>query len=361
MKKVYNFFAGPAMIPVEVMQQAHQEFLNWNNMGLSIMEISHRSNEFIDLTKKIEKELRELLNVPSDYHVLFLHGGARGQFSAIPMNLLDQYQKVAYIRTGAWSALAVDEAKSFAPVEIIADSELHHYLTIPPESEWKDFQDAAYLYYCDNETVHGIEFPYVPSKGKVPLVADMSSNLFSRSIDIEKFDLIYACAQKNFGMAGITLVIVSDKLLNRKPMHTTPHIFRYDMQTKQESMCNTPPTYPWYMTGLILNWIKKQGGVVKMEEKNRVKAKKLYDYIDGHSFYKNSVDPKYRSRMNVVFQLTNSELENKFVSEAEKNGLLGLKGHRSVGGIRASIYNAMTEEGVDTLINFMQNFERQYG
>jgi phosphoserine aminotransferase len=361
MKQTFNFSAGPAMIPVEVMRQAHDEFLNWHGMGVSIMEISHRSNEFIEVAKQAELDLRDVLNIPKNYHVLFLPGGARTQFSTIPMNLLDSYSQVAYVHSGLWSGYAIHDAKNYGPINIVADAEPFEFLTIPSQTQWKNFDDAAYLYYADNETVHGLEFNEVPDVGSVPIVVDMSSNLLSRPIDVSRYGLIYACAQKNIGMAGITIVIISDELINRKPMVTTPNMFKYKLQVESESMYNTPPTYSWYMTGLVLQWVKQQGGVQVMAERNQRKANKLYQFIDQHSFYQNKVDLKYRSRMNVVFQLPSKNLENEFVKQSEQAGLIGLKGHRCVGGIRASIYNAMPEKGVDLLIEFMQGFEQQYG
>lgn len=361
MTQTYNFNAGPAMIPVEVMQKAHDEFLDWQNMGVSIMEISHRSKEFIEVAKQVERDLRDLLVIPDDYHVLFLPGGARTQFSTIPMNLLDKYDRIAYVRSGLWSGYAIDEARCYADVKVVADAEPFNYLTIPPQTEWQDFEDMAYLYYADNETVHGLEFNYVPDAGHVPLVVDMSSNLLSRPIDVSQYGLIYACAQKNIGMAGITIVIISDELMQRKPLAATPNMFRYQVQADNESMYNTPPTYSWYMTGLVLQWLKQQGGLSAMAERNQRKAEKLYQFIDQHDFYQNKVDHDFRSRMNVVFQLPSVALENDFVKQSEKAGLIGLKGHRCVGGIRASIYNAMPEKGVDILIEFMREFERQHG
>lgn len=360
-QKVYNFNAGPAMLPEDVMQQARAEFLDWHGTGMSVMEISHRSDEFIAIAQESEKDLREILNIPSNYHVLFLHGGGRSQFAMVPMNLIGQYKKAAYIQTGIWGKLSIEEARRFCAVDIIADAEPTRFTTIPDISTWKSLDAAAYLSYVDNETVNGVEFPFVPNiREDVPLVCDMSSNILSREIDISKFGLIYACAQKNMGIAGVTIVILRDDLLQREPMQPIPSMFEYRQHVDKESMLNTPPVYPWYMAGLIFKWMKAQGGVAALEKRNAHKAKKLYDYLEKTSFYSNPVEPRYRSRMNVIFTLPTKELDDHFVQEADKIGLNGLRGHRYLGGIRVSMYNAMPEAGIDALIAFMEDFETRY-
>lgn len=367
MHRVYNFSAGPAILPEAVLKKAQQELLDWNGSGMSVTEVSHRSEAFVELTKKAEKDLREILNIPNNYKVLFMHGGGRGQFAMVPMNLLGSYKKASYVITGVWSEIAAKEASQYGSVEIVANSTENGFTAIPPQEQWKSFKDAAYLHFVDNETMNGVEFPYVPNVSNVadaqntPLACDMSSNILSRPIEIEKFGVIYACAQKNLAPAGITLVIIREDLLERQPIATTPSIFRYKVQSEQDSMLNTPTTFSWYIAGLVFEWIKEQGGIHKLAEINLRKSKKLYDYIDQSGFYKNPVDPKYRSRMNVVFRLPNEKLDSQFVKEAEQRGLTNLKGHRVVGGIRASIYNAMPETGVDALIDFMQEFLKKNG
>lgn len=347
------------MIPVEVMRQAQQEFLDWNGMGVSVMEISHRSKEFKVIAEESKQDCRELLNISDDYEILFLHGGARSQFAMIPMNLMGDNKKAAYMQTGIWSELAVKEASRYCQPDIVVHGDATHYRSIPEPKAWGDFSNAAYLYYVDNETVHGIEFPYVPDSGDVPLVCDMSSNIMSRLVDVSKFGLIFACAQKNLGQAGITLVIIRKDLLKRKKMPFTPSMFDYALQAENDSMLNTSPTYSWYMLGLVLKWLKKQGGLTAMAERNNRKAKKLYDFIDQHDFYSNPVEKAFRSRMNVVFNLADKTLEERFLKEAKAAGMMGLEGHRYVGGMRASIYNAMPEEGVDMLIDFMKTFSER--
>lgn len=361
MTRVYNFSAGPAMLPREVMQQAQEEFLDWQGLGASVMEISHRSNEFSQLGKESEQDLRDLLNIPNNYRIIFIPGGGRGQFSMVPMNLLNGYHKAAYVHTGIWGTHASEEAARYCEVDVVASDEANRYTRITPQSEWKPFQDAAYLHYVDNETVNGVEFSFVPETGTVPLVSDMSSNLLTRPFDITQYGLIYACAQKNIGPAGVTIVIIRDDLLQREPLTTTPCMYRYHLHVENDSLYNTAPTYPWYISSLVLKWIKRQGGVSVMSERNQRKSSKLYAFIDQSDFYNNPVDLAARSRMNVPFTLENDKFDTLFLEEADKNGLMGLKGHRFVGGMRASIYNAMPEEGVDTLISFMREFERKHG
>lgn len=360
--RVYNFSAGPAALPDEVMQQAQQEFLNYNGMGVSVMEISHRGSEFIAIAEQAEKDLRDLLSVPTNYKVLFLHGGAQGQFAAVPMNLLGGHnKKVDYIYTGVWSKLAIAEAKKYAEVNVAASSETQGFTTIPDFAEWKVTPGAAYLHYCDNETVNGVEFDYVPAiSSDTPLVVDVSSNVLSKPLDVSKFGVIYGGAQKNIGPAGMAIVIVRDDLLHQA-MPITPSIWNYAEQAEKGSMRNTPPTFVWYMAGLGFQWLKQQGGVTAMANINARKAKKLYAFIDRYpDFYQNKIVPRYRSRMNVVFHLPTEELNQQFCAEAKKAGLFGLKGHYTVGGIRASIYNAISEDAVDALLDFMEVFVKKF-
>lgn len=352
----FNFSAGPAMMPAEVMQQVQKEFLNWRDLGVSVAEISHRSQSFIELAKQIEHDLRELLHVPKNYHLLFLPGGARLQFSAIPMNLIDHFKRAAYVRTGHWGKCAAEEASRYVEVKTIASSESNNNTAIPAQNTWEDFSDCAYLHYVDNETIHGVEFDFIPDAKNVPLICDMSSNFLSRPVDISKFGLIYACSQKNIGIAGITVVIIRDDLLQRKQHAALPSIMNYALQAKHDSMLNTPPTFIWYFSGLVFQWLKKQGGLTAVAERNAEKSQKLYDYLDSQHFYQNPVSKKYRSRMNVIFKLPTPELDTAFIQFAAENNLIGLKGHRILGGIRASIYNAMPMEGVLQLIACMKTF-----
>lgn len=354
--RVYNFSAGPAALVDEVMLKAHDEFLNYHGMGVSVMEFSHRSAEFDDIAQRAEKDLRDLMSIPSNYKVLFLHGGAQGQFAALPMNLLNKNKKVDYINTGIWSELAIEAARKYGEVNIAGTSEPQGFTTIPDQSEWKVNSSSAYMHYCDNETINGVEFDYIPDVGDVPLVCDMSSSILSKPVDVSKFGLIYAGAQKNIGPAGLAVVIIREDLLG-DPMPITPPILDYTIQTDRGSMRNTPPTFVWYMAGLGFQWLKEKGGVEKMAEVNARKAKKLYDCVEQYpDFYTCKIEPRYRSKMNVVFQLPTKELDVKFVEEGKKAGLFGLKGHKKVGGVRASIYNAMPEEGVDALVKFMEAF-----
>ncbi|MFW0072759.1 MAG: 3-phosphoserine/phosphohydroxythreonine transaminase [Coxiella-like endosymbiont] len=360
MSRIYNFSAGPAMIPEEILSTVRDELLNWHGVGISIMEVPHRGEEFKQVVEESECDFRDLLAIPKNYQVLFLQGGARLQFSMVPMNLLETYKKAVYIASGVWSELAIKEAKIYCDVHLAANSKNLLYTGIPDQVEWDIPDNAAYFYYVDNETINGIEFHYVPSTS-LPLVCDMSSNLLSRPSDISRYGLIFACAQKNLGLAGLTLVIIREDLLRRKPLPLTPSYLRYSLHAKGHSLLNTPPTFAWYMSGLIFKWLKEQGGVRAMEKQNIRKADKLYAVIDKSDFYHNSIDPQYRSRMNVIFTLVDENLDELFLKEARKNGLANLKGHRLLGGMRASIYNAMPEEGVDALITFMQQFEKQHG
>ena len=361
MTRVYNFSAGPAMLPEEVLQQAREEMLDWRGSGMSVMEMSHRGKEFMSIAQQAESDLRELLAVPDDYKVLFLQGGASSQFAMVPLNLLAGKDKADYLRTGSWSKKAIAEAKRYCTVNVVADSEDEGSFTrVPREDELSFSSDAAYVHYTPNETIEGVEFPYVPDSGSLPLVADMSSTILSRPVDVSRFGIIYAGAQKNIGPAGLTVVIVREDLMG-SPLPGTPTMFNYKVHADSGSMYNTPPTYGWYLAGLVFDWIKCRGGLAAMAEVNRRKAQKLYAAIDASDFYHNPVDPACRSWMNVPFTLADASLDGVFLDEAKAAGLLTLKGHRSVGGMRASIYNAMPEEGVDALVAFMAEFERRHG
>ncbi|MFA0052850.1 3-phosphoserine/phosphohydroxythreonine transaminase [Vibrio breoganii] len=357
MDAIYNFSAGPAGLPKAVMELAQKEFVDWNGMGRSVMEISHRSKEFIAVAEAAERDLRELLQVPSNYKILFCQGGARAQFSAVPMNLLGQATKACYVDGGYWANSAIAEANKYCEVQTVdAKTERDGKAAIAPASSWLIDDDAAYVHYCPNETIDGIEINDFPVTDK-PIVADMSSTILSRQIDVSKFGVIYAGAQKNIGPAGITLVIVRDDLLDLAS-DILPSTLSYKLLDEKESMYNTPPTYAWYLSGLVFKWLKSIGGIAEMEQRNRNKASALYKAIDDSDFYKNDVHPDNRSLMNVPFQLAKPELDALFLEQAEAKGLVALKGHRAVGGMRASIYNAMTEEGVNALVAFMSEFEK---
>ena len=359
-RKVYNFSAGPAVLPTEVLETAQREMLDWHGSGMSVMEMSHRGKEYVGIANEAEKDLRELLNIPSNYKVLFLQGGATLQFSMIPMNCLRGKKEADYVNTGIWSKKAIAEAKRYCKVNVVAELENENgILRVPRQESWRTNSNAAYLHYCANETIGGVAFDFVPQCGSIPVVADMSSTILSQPIDIESFSLIYAGAQKNIGPAGLTIVIVKDDLIGNA-LDFSPSLFDYKEQAKAESAINTPPTYGVYIAGLVFKWLKEQGGLIAMAEKNERKAKKLYDFIDDNNFYSNPVEKSCRSKMNVPFTLANADLDQVFLDEAKKQGLLNLKGHRSVGGMRASIYNAMPEEGVDALVSFMENFAKQH-
>lgn len=360
MSRVYNFSPGPAMLPEEILQQARAELLDWQGMGASVMEVSHHSPEFKQMIATIEADFRELHSIPANYKVLFLQGGGRSQFSMVPLNLLRGKTTADYLDIGIWSNMAMTEARRYCAPRLVASSKEQDYTLIPAQSEWQCNPNAAYFHYVDNETINGIEFPDIPEVGAVPLVADMSSNILSRVIDISRFALIYAAAQKNAGPAGITLVIVREDLLGQA-LPITPMMFDYALHAKAGSLYNTPPTFTWYMVGLMFQWLKRQGGVAAIEKINARKAEKLYRYIDSTDFYHCKIEPSYRSRMNVVFRLFDEKLNDAFLQQARAAGLSGLKGHSLVGGMRASLYNAMPEVGVDALIGFMRDFERQFG
>ena len=360
MARVYNFSAGPAAIPQEVLEQAQAELLDWRGSGMSVMEMSHRGKEFMSIAQKAEADLREIMAIPSNYKVLFLQGGASSQFALIPMNLLNGKTTADYINTGAWSKKAIGEAKHFCEVNIAATTEGTKFTTTPTQEELQLNSGAAYVHYTPNETIGGVEFPYIPDTGNVPLVADLSSTILSRPVDVSKFGLIYAGAQKNIGPAGMAVVIIRDDLLGLAGDNIAS-MFDYKVHAESESMYNTPPTYTWYIAGLVFDWIKRKGGLNAMAQINERKANNLYAAIDGSDFYANPVEIKSRSWMNVPFTLADAGLDATFLVEAKEAGLVTLKGHRSVGGMRASIYNAMPEEGVDALIEFMRDFEKRHG
>ncbi len=360
MTRVYNFSAGPAVLPEEVLHRAREEMLDWQGSGMSVMEMSHRGKQFMSIAAKAEADLRELMAIPSNYKVLFLQGGASSQFSMVPLNLLRGDKDADYFNTGAWSQKAIAEAKRYCAVNVCASSEAKKFSTVPARSEWKLNPDAAYVHYTPNETIGGVEFNDIPDTGDVPLVADMSSTILSRPVDVSRFAVIYAGAQKNIGPAGLTVVIVREDLIGHAAPGT-PVMFDYKIHADNESMYNTPPTYAWYLAGLVFEWLKQRGGLKGMAQINDRKARKLYAAIDQSGYYKNPVDPAYRSWMNVPFTLPDASLDKTFCQEAAKEGLVTLEGHRSVGGMRASIYNAMPEEGVDALIGFMQEFQRRHG
>lgn len=358
MDQIYNFSAGPAVLPREVLQQARDEMLDWHGSGMSVMEMSHRGKEFMAIAEKTESDLRELVGIPEDYKILFLQGGASSQFSMVPMNLLRDKKKADYINTGQWSTKAIEEANRYCTVNVAASSADTNFTYVPTQDKWHLNPDAAYVHYTSNETIGGVEFNWIP-ESSIPLVADMSSNILSRPLDVTRFGLIYAGAQKNLGPAGLTLVIVREDLLGM-PIEGTPTLYDYQIHAKNDSMYNTPPTYAMYITGLVFAWLKKQGGLAAMERINITKANLLYDLLDNTDFYHCPVARSDRSRMNVPFTLKNSGLDDTFLKQAENNGLIQLKGHRSVGGIRASIYNAMPMEGVAKLAVFMKEFANQH-
>ena len=358
--RVFNFAAGPATLPLEVLQQVRDELTDWRGLGMSVMEVSHRSKAFISVAQEAESLLRELLGVPANYKVLFLQGGATGQFSAIPLNLTAAGSTVDYINTGAWSKKAIGEAKRLTKVNVAADEAASSYCTTPAQEALKLTPGAVYVHYTPNETIGGVEFSYVPATNGVPLVADMSSTILSRPIDVSKFGLIYAGAQKNIGPSGLCVVVVREDLLG-KARPGTPSVWDFKAMAEEGSMLNTPPTFGWYFAGLVFKWLKSGGGLAAMAERNRAKAETLYRAIDESGFYRNPVSKNARSWMNVPFTLAKPELDKTFLSEASAAGLTNLEGHRSVGGMRASLYNAMPLEGVQALTAFMKEFQRRHG
>lgn len=356
--RVFNFSPGPAVLPLEVLEKARDELLDWQGSGTSVMEISHRDKSFLDVAAQAESDLRELMSIPTNYKVLFMQGGASAQFSLVPLNLSAPDSVVDYINTGHWSQRAMVEAARYCRVHLAGDSG-GSYNRAPPQSELRFSDNATYVHYTANETISGVEFGYVPTTGGVPLVADMSSSILSRPVEVANFGLIYAGAQKNIGPSGLTVVIVREDLIGHARAET-PHVFNFQAIAENQSMLNTPTTFSWYMAGLVFKWLKKLGGLQVMGERNRAKASLLYAAIDSSRLYKNMVAIDSRSLMNVTFTLSNMDLDPVFLSAAAKAGLQGLKGHRSVGGIRASIYNAMPIEGVQRLTAFMRDFEDRH-
>jgi phosphoserine aminotransferase len=357
MTQIYNFAAGPAVLPKEVLQQAQAEMMDWHGSGMSVMEMSHRGKEYMGIQAEAEADLRELMGIPANYKVLFLQGGASSQFTAIPMNLLRGKKTADYINTGEWSKKAISEAKRYCEVNVAATSADKNFSYAPTQDQWKLNPDAAYVHYTSNETIGGVEIFWTPDTGKVPLVADMSSHILSRPIDVSKYGLIYAGSQKNIGPAGLAIVIVREDLLG-ETLPGTPTMFDYKVQAENESMYNTPPTYTIYVSGLVFKMLKAKGGLAAMEKTNIIKANMLYDYLDSTSFYNCPTAKENRSRMNIPFTLKDEALDEAFLKGAKDKGLLQLKGHRSVGGMRASIYNAMPVEGVKVLVEFMKDFEK---
>ncbi|HWG77635.1 MAG TPA: 3-phosphoserine/phosphohydroxythreonine transaminase [Steroidobacteraceae bacterium] len=357
--RVFNFAPGPATLPLPVLEQAQAELTDWRGSGMSVMEISHRSKAFLAVAAEAEADLRELMAIPSNYKVLFLQGGAAGQFAAVPMNLTASDSVVDYVNTGSWSKKALGEAHHYCRVNVAADAAESRYNTVPPQSEWRVSSGAAYLHYTPNETIGGVEYSFIP-KSDVPLVADMSSTILSRPLDVSRFGLIYAGAQKNIGPSGLVIVIVREDLLGH-PRADTPLVWNYTGMAADGSMSNTPPTFAWYIAGLTFKWLKREGGLAAMAERNRAKAQLLYRVIDESGFYRNPVEKSSRSWMNVPFILPNDQLDKVFLSESAAAGLTNLAGHRSVGGMRASLYNAMPLEGVQALTEFMRDFARRHG
>jgi phosphoserine aminotransferase len=355
----FNFSPGPATLPDEVLEQARDELLDWHGTGASIMEVSHRGRDFRGCAAEAEADLRELMRIPDGYRVLFLQGGATAQFAAVPLNLAEAGEVADYLDTGHWSKRAVGEARRFCGVNIAADASGSDYCAAPAPASWRLTPGAAYLHYTPNETIGGLEFPYVPDT-PAPLIADMSSTILSRPIEVARYGLIYASAQKNIGPAGLCVVIVREDLLERAATRA-PAVWNYRLMAGDGSMLNTPPTFTWYLAGLVLKWLRRQGGLARMAERNRTKAERLYRAIDASGFYRNRVEPAWRSWMNVPFTLARPGLDELFVGEAARAGLLNLRGHRAVGGIRASLYNAMPPEGVDALVAFMDDFAHRHG
>lgn len=360
MERIYNFSAGPAALPEEVLEQARDEMLNWQGCGMSVMEMSHRGKEFMGIAAQAEADLRELLDVPANYKVLFLQGGASSQFAMVPMNLLRGKKTVDIVNTGVWSQKAIEEAEKYCTVNVAASSEDAKFSYVPARDKWRLSQDAAYVHYTPNETIGGVEFHWIPETGDVPLVADMSSNILSGPLDVSRFGLIYAGAQKNIGPAGLCIVIVREDLIGQ-PLPGTPTMFDYKIHADHDSMYNTPPTYSLYIAGLVFKWLKRLGRLAEMDKRNNAKAALLYDCLDSSSFYHCPVAMDSRSRMNVPFTLKDAALDEEFLKQSKARGLAQLKGHRLLGGMRASIYNPMPLEGVQALVDFMREFEQKHG
>jgi phosphoserine aminotransferase len=360
MTRVYNFSAGPAVLPEEVLRQAAEEMLNWGGSGMGVMEMSHRGKEFIAIAEEAEADLRSLMAIPAGYKVLFLQGGATLQFAMVPMNLLRGRKSADYVNTGEWSKKAIKEAKAFCKVNVAASSEDANFTRVPDRSGWTLDPDAAYVHLCTNETIGGVEYHFVPDTGGVPIVADMSSHILSRPVDVAKYGLIYAGAQKNIGPAGLTIVIVREDLIGQT-LAGTPSMLDYKVHADAQSMSNTPPTYAIYVAGLVFKWLRARGGLEAMERANVEKAALLYDYLADSSLFASPVRAEDRSRMNVPFTLRDAALDEPFLKGADERGMVQLKGHRSVGGMRASIYNAMPVEGVRRLVGYMREFEARHG
>ena len=360
MGRIFNFSAGPAVLPRAVLEQARDELVDWHGSGMSVMEMSHRGKEYMSIQAEAEADLRELMGIPANYKVLFLQGGASTQFAMVPMNLLRGKASADYLNTGEWSKKAIKEAKKYGAVNVVASSEDKSFTYAPTQDAWKLDPNAAYVHYTPNETIGGVEIFWTPETGNVPLVADMSSNILSRPMDVSKYGLIYAGAQKNIGPAGLTIVIVREDLLG-ETIKGAPTMFDYKVAADNDSMYNTPPTYGIYMAGLVFKWLKANGGIAAMEKVNRAKAKLVYDALDASNFFQSPVALENRSLMNIPFTLKDAALDEEFLKGAKARGLLQLKGHRSVGGMRASIYNAMPIEGVQALVDWMKEFEKQHG
>ena len=360
LSQIYNFAAGPAVLPKEVLSQARDELIDWRGSGMSVMEMSHRGKDFGSIAAEADADLRSLMAIPQNYKVLFLQGGAHSQFAMVPMNLLRGKKTADYLDTGLWSKKAIAEGARYCSVNVVASSEGGNYTYAPTQSDWKLNPDAAYVHYTSNETIGGVEIFWTPDTGDVPLVADMSSHILSRPIDVSRFGLIYAGAQKNIGPAGLTIVIVREDLLG-ETIAGTPTMFDYKIHADNDSMYNTPPTYAMYMAGLVFKWLKAKGGLAEMEKINIQKANLLYGYLDSTDFYYSPIAVENRSRMNVPFRIKDASLESEFLEKANQRGLLQLKGHKLVGGMRASIYNAMPIEGVAALVDFMKDFEKAHG
>lgn len=362
MRQVFNFSAGPAMLPEEVLLQAQAEMLDWQGTGMSIMELGHRGPEFQRVAEQAVADIRELMAIPNNYHVLFLAGGASTQFAMVPVNLFARGKKADYIDTGIWSKKAIAEASRYGTVNIAAKAEFKDNLAyIPTQDTWTMSQDASYLHYTPNETIDGLEFQWVPKTGDVPLVADMTSMILSRPVNVSDYGIIYAGAQKNVGQAGLTIVIIRDDLVG-EPLSQIPSLYSYKLQVENQSFYNTPPTYAWYISGLVLNWMKRHGGVKAFYELNQRKAKRLYSIVESYpEFYVSRIHPSCRSMMNIMFYLKDDKLTSVFLEQAEAHGLTNLRGHRVSGGVRASIYNAMPEQGVNVLAEFMIDFAKKHG
>ena len=358
--RAHNFCAGPAALPEAVLHKAQAEFLDWHGKGLSVMEMSHRSDDYVAIAEKAEQDLRDLLAIPSNYKVLFLQGGASQQFAQIPLNLLPEDGIADYVDTGIWSKKALEEARRFGNVNVAASAKAYDYFAIPGQNDWQLSKNAAYLHYASNETIGGLQFDWVPDLGDVPLVVDMSSDILSRPIDVSQFGMIYAGAQKNIGPSGLVVAIIREDLLG-KARSICPTMLDYKVAADNGSMYNTPATFSWYLSGLVFEWLKEQGGVEEMERRNRIKQELLYGAIDASEFYTNPIAKNARSWMNVPFRLADEKLDKAFLAGAEARGLLNLKGHRSVGGMRASIYNAVGLDAVQALVGYMAEFEKEHG